>query len=61
MSTTLDITLPFNNGSIGSTSESSMYQGNGMHYTWIGGNNDRKYMSVRLQSNPDLFVVDVFG
>lgn len=60
MSTTLDITLPFNNGSIGSTSESSMYQGNGMHYTWIGGNNDRKYMSVRLQSNPDLFVVDVF-
>lgn len=60
MSTTLDITLPFNNGTIGSTSESSMYQGNGMHYTWIGGNNDRKYMSVRLQSNPDLFVVDVF-
>ena len=60
MSTTLDITLPFNNGSIGSTSESSMYQGNGMHYTWIGGNNDRKYMSVRLQSSPDLFVVDVF-
>ena len=60
MPTTIDITIPYNGGSIGSVSESNLGQGNGNHFTWIGGNNGRKFVSVRLQNNPNFMIVNVF-
>ena len=60
MPTTIDITIPYNSGTIGSVSESNLGQGNGNHFTWIGGNNGRKFVSVRLQNNPNFMIVNVF-
>lgn len=60
MPTTLDITVPYNGGTIGSVTGNAQAQGYGNHYTWIGGNNGKKFVSVRIQNNPDFFVVNVF-
>ena len=60
MSTTIDISIPYNGGTIGSVAETSLGSGNGNHFTWIGGNNGRKFVSVRVQSNPNFMVVNVF-
>lgn len=59
MPTTLDITIPYNGGSIGSVAESNLYEGNGNHYTWIGGDNGRKFISIRVQGNPNFIFLNV--
>ena len=59
MPTTIDISIPYNGGTIGSVAENDLGQGNGNHFTWIGGNNGRKFVSVRIQSNPNFMIVNV--
>lgn len=60
MPTTIDISIPYNGGTIGSVAENDLGQGNGNHFTWIGGNNGRKFVSVRIQNNPNFMIVNVF-
>lgn len=48
----IDIDIPFNSGSVGSITESDLHNNDGQGYCWVGGNNNNKFISVRLQSNP---------
>jgi hypothetical protein len=56
----IDIDIPFNNGSVGSITESTLHNNNGNGYCWVGGNNNNKFISVRLQSNPHFAHFHVF-
>lgn len=57
----INIPIPFNNGSINSVSSDSHITSNQGHkYTYVGGNNGRKYMSFRFQSNPSNLHVHIF-
>ncbi|WJE88003.1 hypothetical protein YFHUAIHA_CDS0130 [Phage C48C1] len=60
MPTSLEIDIPYNGGNVGGITETGLVQNNGNHYVWVGGNNDKKFISVRLQANPNFFFVDVF-
>lgn len=48
----IDINIPFNSGSVGSISEAALHTNDGQGYCWVGGNNNNKFISVRLQSTP---------
>ncbi len=52
------INIPYQSGSVGSITYSSLYNNEGNHYVWVGGNNGRKFISVRLQSSPNFAFVD---
>lgn len=57
----INIPIPFNNGSISSvSSDSDITNNQGHKYTYVGGNNGRKYMSFRFQSNPSNLHVHIF-
>jgi len=56
----IDIDIPFNNGSVGSITEAALFNNNGFGYCWVGGNNNNKFISVRLQSNPNFAHFHVF-
>jgi hypothetical protein len=56
----IDVTIPFNNGSIASVAESQLYYETGSDYLWVGGGNGRKFISLRFQSNPNFYFTNVF-
>jgi hypothetical protein len=52
------VNIPYQSGSVGSIAYDSLYQNNGNHYVWVGGDTGRKFISVRLQSSPNFVFVD---
>lgn len=56
----IDIDIPFNSGSVGSITEAALFNNDGFGYCWVGGNNNNKFISVRLQSNPNFAHFHVF-
>ena len=52
------INIPYQSGSVGSVAYDQLYNNDGNHYVWVGGDSGRKFISVRLQSSPNFMFVD---
>lgn len=59
MSTLIDINIPYASGSAGSIDGNNVADSNGFGWCWIGGNNNRKIFSLRMQTDENYWFVEV--
>lgn len=60
MSTTIiDVNIPYASGLVGGISGTQVADSNGHGWCWIGGNNDRKIFSIRMQEDENYWFVEV--
>ena len=56
----ISASVPFGGGTIQNPPASNNYHNDAHAYTWLGGSNDKLCISVRLQKDPSLAIIDTY-